>query len=568
MKKAQSVIGGRTKSKSSARRPTSTPLKVTYNVSEIPPELWATIASFATRHSLARLCSASHEFYSKFSPLLYGRIIDPPLTAAQSLALVRTLSEARTPFGQPHPAERIQQLSLTDGRARRDWASIKERRKATTDSLRNMYRLIPGNESMSGSLLRVLHWDLAAGMNELGAILGAPGHFPNLKELRVSTSGENNNFNFIQIGGLEVLGLTLDLHPYEETYEEGNKLCYKLAEALQMLSSSSPLLHTLLLKLEIPFAEDEFPYSGFSDLVAALNLVHLRLLQTLNLSINVDPDIGDMGFVNFDQLPTADFCPFLASNTTISALTLSVLGTKLAKDTSFLPRLRSFEGSFEDSAIICDHQRQLETLVIRLIHRMWSDNLLPSFRTLPLPSRSSLTKLRILAVDNAGSTEKLTNELSPASFAELVSSFPNFTDLDVCISKRMVEYREKLNLLANLKCLRLREYRTTICTHWECDFGDTRTCPGPKTPVTRIFPASDYVAEFALLLPSLPQLARIEINILGDHVSQMPEGDDDVLFEPAQVELEYSFSVIRKPGKPPVVSTDARIVSDTRRCFC
>jgi hypothetical protein len=169
---------------------------VSYNVSDVPPELWAHIATFASRASLARLCSASHEFYSKFSPLLYGDIIYPPLTASQSSSLMETISNAETPpFRQPHVAAKIQQLSVTDRGAGRSVDTIEARAKAATDSLRNMYRPIPGAESTSGSVLRVLHWDLEAGMDELGVILGARRHFPNLKELVVSTMGTNNNFN-------------------------------------------------------------------------------------------------------------------------------------------------------------------------------------------------------------------------------------------------------------------------------------------------------------------------------------------------------------------------------------
>lgn len=178
---------------------------VSYDVSEIPPELWAAIATFASRQCLARLCAASHEFYSKFSPLLYGNIFDPSLTQFKSSALVKTLSEARAPSGRPHLAEQVQQLKLTSC-----IADIKPVKKL----LQNMRRLIPGAELRSGSVLRVLHWHLAAGalilvprrsicsntlsfkgLDELGKILGAPGHFPNLKELFVSTTGTNNNFN-------------------------------------------------------------------------------------------------------------------------------------------------------------------------------------------------------------------------------------------------------------------------------------------------------------------------------------------------------------------------------------
>jgi hypothetical protein len=77
-----------------------------------------------------------------------------------------------------------------------------------------------------GAALRVLHWHYAAGINELGKILGVSVKFPNLKELKVSSTGTNNNFNvsgichllilideekFIQI---PVLVLDLDISTY------------------------------------------------------------------------------------------------------------------------------------------------------------------------------------------------------------------------------------------------------------------------------------------------------------------------------------------------------------------
>jgi hypothetical protein len=136
---------------------------VSYDVSAVPPELWGTIATFASRQSLARLSAASHEFYYKLSPLLYGNIVEPPLTAAQSSALIETLCKARTPSGRPHLAEQVQQLKLMPTGTGHTPEAIKAQNKTASDVLRNMYRLIPGAESRSGSVLRVLHWNLAAG---------------------------------------------------------------------------------------------------------------------------------------------------------------------------------------------------------------------------------------------------------------------------------------------------------------------------------------------------------------------------------------------------------------------
>jgi hypothetical protein len=207
---------------------------------------------------------------------------------------------------------------------------------------------------------------------------------------------------------------------------------------MQMLPSSSPLLHTLKLKLRISFDEYEFPHGGFCDLVETMNLIHLPVLATLNLSVAVDLEEDDGSNGNLDLLPSANFSAFLATHTTLLDLTLSARGTKLTKDITFLPHLRSFEGSFEDAAVVCASQRPLEKLVLTLVHSMWSDELLPSSQPLPLASHLSLTNLRVLAVDSFESEAKLTDELTPASFAQLVSSFPNLTHLDVCISDQIV----------------------------------------------------------------------------------------------------------------------------------
>ncbi|KAJ7032759.1 hypothetical protein C8F04DRAFT_1106452, partial [Mycena alexandri] len=506
----------------------------TYDVSDVPTELWAHIGTFSSRQSLARLCSASQEFHSRFSPLLYGSIIDPPLNASQSSALITALSSPEAP-GQLHPAARIQRLSLSDGRfTSRSSKAIKSQRQAVLDLLKNMYTG-PNGLVMNGSVLRALHWDLPAGLDDLGRIMGVPGRFPNLRELAVSTTGTNNNFNFIQIGGLEVLRFTLALDLYDESYD---------AEALQMLPLSSPLLRTLQLKLCICFDEEEFPYAGFNDLVDSINLVHLPTLTTLDLSVDLPPNMDQFpDGPPDDYLPAVDFSPFLASHPTLLDLTLNASGTKLKEDSSFLPCLRFFNGSFEDAVFICTAQRALETLVLTFIKPEWLFDW-PEFCTLPLEGHLSLTSLRVLAIDSEGSAQKLTNELSPASLAQLAASFPNLTHLDICISEPLKKYPKTISTLTKLESLKIQEYRTTICTHFECYPGDK--CSGPKRRATKVFPSAEYAKELGLFLPALSKVAWIEITILGDHIYEF---DDDLdVFEPPQMEVNYHFSVVRRSG--------------------
>jgi hypothetical protein len=222
----------------------------------------------------------------------------------------------------------------------------------------------------------------------------------------------------------------------DDAYETGTNLCYKLAQVIQMLPSSSPRLHTLQWKLKIPFYDDTFPDDGYSDLIAAINSIHLPALATVDLDVDLVPDdFNDYGTDSLDFLPETDFSPFLASHPNIADLTLSALGTELKEDVAFLPRLRSFKGPFQESVIICARPRKLNKLVLTPPNDVV--DYFPKFHVLPLASHLSLTKLNLLAVDALGSPIKI-HGLSPILFSQLIASFPSLTHLDVCINKHMV----------------------------------------------------------------------------------------------------------------------------------
>ncbi|KAJ7032790.1 hypothetical protein C8F04DRAFT_646532 [Mycena alexandri] len=543
---------------------------LSYDTSEVSAELWTLIASFASRQSVARLCAASRTFHSTLSATLYTDVLHPPLTATQSSRLIRTL---RTETAiQPHPATFIRELGFKDG----GMSAIRARDQASSDVFKNLFRLIG-----SGSPLRVLHWNMDAGLDELGQLLGTPEQFPNLRELCVSSNGTNNNFNFVQAKGLDVLQLNITI------YSSGNNLALrlnKLGEAIQMLPTSSPLLDELKLKLQTPFegygsmllpsgvSVDLDPHAGLSDLVSMINLVHLPALTTLDISVDLNPaDFDEYDGQDLDFLPDTDFFPFLASHPTLVHLTLNAKGTDLTTDDTFLPHLRSFKGSFEDAAVICSRQRQLDTLVV---YYGRTHNNPTYFETVPLSSRLSLTKLQISAVDGSGSAIKAPNELSPNSFAQLVSSFPNLTYLDVCLNKPMTAYRKHLAALVKLEYLRLQEYRTASTSE----------------DVTRIFPPKDYITEFRHFLPFLPspRLARIEISLFADRVrsrSRYDEYDDscgscgssgeeescpccrygyfltsDSMVQPSSdMKVDYSFSVTRRSNGTEVVLNGSRV---------
>ncbi|KAJ7029973.1 hypothetical protein C8F04DRAFT_1187146 [Mycena alexandri] len=404
-------------------------LNVSQNFLDVPP-VCALIARFASRQSLARLCSISRRFCFIFSPLLYIDTVEPPLTSTQSLRLIKTLSSPQTLSWKLHPAVLVRHLSFTSSRTN----AIKSSPQEATDALMNMYQLMPDAERTRGSALRSLHWNFTAGVDELGQILNARKHFPNLTELRVTCDQTTTNFNFIQVEDLEVLGVGLEVDVLtQEDSDLADSLCGLLAKALESLPAISPCLRALHLKLKIPFS-DPFPYLGLDDLVDTMNLIHLPVLTTLELSLDFYPlEIDD---VDEALLPPMDFAPFLATHPSLRDLTLAAHGTILTKDIAFLPRLCSFTGSFSDAAVICAGQRQLDQLVLNFVHRAYYER--PSFRTLLLPPHASLTKLTVRAVDATGQVVKMTNELSSLSLPRLVSAFPNLTHLDVCLSRRIL----------------------------------------------------------------------------------------------------------------------------------
>ncbi|KAF8150470.1 hypothetical protein K438DRAFT_1943603 [Mycena galopus ATCC 62051] len=507
--------------------------KPSYDTSRVPVELWTMIASFTSRPSLASLCSVSHYFHSFFRSLLYTNTMKPPLNPSQTALLLRTLGAKKTACANLHPALLVRDLGIVDEISHQTLNAAK-----VTKALHRLHL---------AKNLRALHWTLADGVDELGKIFGAPGRFPCLRELVVSLSGtEIDNFNFVQIQGLEVLGVTIDFEGLTEWDFTAEKLCWKLAEALQMLPYSSPVLHTLKLKLKIPFYTGDFPSDAYNDVIAAINGIHLAVLMTLDLSMDLIP--GDEYAYSSPLLPETEFFPFLSCHPNLLHLTLNAHGTKLTEEDGFLPRLQSFQGSFEDAIIICARPRQLQNLVLVFVHLdfpYWA----PSFSTLPLAGHLSLTYLQVFAVDAAGNTMKERNQLSPVSFHELVSSFPNLTHLDVLISEQIPNYYDDLILLARLQSLRVQEYRT-------------RQLGPSKWPARLAFPPDDYKKEFAILLPLLPELARIEISLLGDtyqHSFDSPDFDWNEICSPPELHVEYCFSVLRPSSGAHMVLDRARV---------
>ncbi|KAJ7715846.1 hypothetical protein B0H16DRAFT_1615148 [Mycena metata] len=216
---------------------------------DVPPELCALIARFASRCSVARLCCLSSRFNFIFSPLLYYNLVEPPLTPAQSSRLFETLSKRQT---NSQPALLVRHLGLT----RIPPTASRSSPRASTNAITSMFRLLCDNASPPASGLRRLHWSVGTGVDELGLILGGYGAFPHLKELRVMCGSYTTNFNFMKIAGLEVLGVQLNVDLATQQHPGlADSICRLLGQALQSLPATSPSLCALHIKLVIPFSD-------------------------------------------------------------------------------------------------------------------------------------------------------------------------------------------------------------------------------------------------------------------------------------------------------------------------
>ncbi|KAJ7647794.1 hypothetical protein FB45DRAFT_894472 [Roridomyces roridus] len=488
---------------------------------DAPPELWEIIASSLPRKSLAALCLVCRQFCSTISAILYRDLSDPPLNIAQSSHLVETLNNEHT-LCCPTTSLSIRKLAFREGYA------ANQKSRAAIEALRGLA------SHPQASVLRALHWDSMPGLDDSGRILLGGNHLPNLTELVVKCDAERvNNFNFIQTRGLQTLQLDLKMEDDYDQYELGRKICYKLTEALQMLPYSSPLLHTFHFRLAYPYYEETFPHEAYSDLIAAMNdSMHFSALTTLELSVDLQNDESfDGEFDPYDDdLPCTDFGKFLVANPTLVDLTLSVAQTTCPKDVPFLPHLRFFKGTFEFAAALLAGPAHVEKLDLTFTGPTYAA--FTVFRTVPLPSHPSLTHLEVLALDHNGKPLKMVDQLTPSTLAQLVSSFPNLTHLDICISGRFEDYRKDLMLLNKLQTLRVQEYKLF---------------PGFKLAragVKEEFPPNKCIKEFKHIVSNLSALQSIEICILADAEESV---DEEIAFYPPEMKIEYRFTWTRLP---------------------
>ncbi|KAJ7219622.1 hypothetical protein C8J57DRAFT_1254497 [Mycena rebaudengoi] len=453
-------------------------------IPNLPPELWANIASFSSRPTIGSLSLVSRTFNSVFSPHLYSNLLKPRLTSALLLQALR-----REPSSLPglyHPASLIRKLGVIDD------CSVRTPAQSQTEpfvhALNNL-RLLPLSDERGSSVLRVLHWGIEAGIDELGRILGSPGSFPHLREL------------FIQVPGLKVLGFKV---------VRGN-----FRTGLLFIEKREDLIRNLLM-LSFNYWEEVFPQGPYRELVAAINLIRLPYLRSLKLEITCNTDDLFDGY--FDSacehfgIPPTDLSTFLAAHPSISYLCcgLSPVPQTTVKS---LKRLRSFTGSFQHSCIISSEDSKVQRVALTFQEHDYTDQKL-WIESTPPTSHPSVTSVTIHAVDKYGDLLKYPCLLDSKFYSRLASSFPSITHLDIVLGQRLKHFRESIISLPDLEYLSVQEYRI--------QYGQNKINP------VDAFPANKYILQLNALLSALTSLDEIDVCILADYSDW--DFDDEVSY--------------------------------------
>ncbi|KAJ7276969.1 hypothetical protein C8J57DRAFT_1223671 [Mycena rebaudengoi] len=472
------------------------------SIFRVAPELWAIIASLSSRQTIARLCLLSRSFNGIFLPHLYSDILEPALTANQSLLILTTIS--KNPASQStilRPASCIQKLSVQDAASGIDLkaAELKAQTQSAVQALHNL-RLLPFSDTRGASVLRVLHWGLAAGIDELGLILSVPGHFPHLRE-------------FMQIPGLEVLGLSLTEDAYGRGPSKGKaaKLYYKLAEVLQMLQFSSPLLHTLVFNLHLDYCGSNFPKVAFSDLVSAINF-------------------------------KADVSPLLAAHPKITHLAIEGCGLVIVpveKAGSMPQLLQSFTGSFNQCGLIFTENPNLER--VELVFDESVDHYL--IQSTPPTPHNSLTEATIR------SAIKISSSIGLSILRTIDES-----------------YRQFITSLPHLQYLRVQDYRTRASANGlEIPIAKAFPASGYMLQVGPFLPSLSRLANVMVCLwyddfecHNCESLYGSDGGYDCVHSDVDPE-DYDMQRQPPTTTVIYRFLVARNSGAVRLVLTDTEV---------
>ncbi|KAJ7457482.1 hypothetical protein FB451DRAFT_1275018 [Mycena latifolia] len=514
---------------------------------DFPPEIWALVVAISGRQSTGRLCAVSHRFYSIFTPLLYSTTTNMLLSGAQSDLLLRTLGDAHESSLSPNPASVVQTLAVP-------WLGRGYRRLEARDglaALRNLVGVPLGGESMRGSALRALEWNVSEGTRQLAKLLSTPGNFPNLKEISVKCKEGAASLALFQIPNLEKIGCSLELSPgrIQATQYAAWPLAWSaLGRALKRIPSSSPLLQTLNLKLEMYGGWDTNPsWDSYTGLIKTINQIRFPALTSVELSVTAE---------NFAaRVPTADFSPFLLGHLALTRVTLNVDGMRIPSvaEGADLPRLRSFTGSVPQCAAISVCAPELEelSLVFPFIPQEDADDSAdpgpppppgPSIPKFFPPNVSPSTKrLNLRAINKHNLPSGC--DVSPDVLTCLALAFPNITHLDLYLNAQTSPHRDGFSGFTALERLRIRERKDV-----ELPYKHRRK------PARVFFPLQKYAPQLAPALPSLPRLTQLDFILLADRSI-----DEDRLGCPWCDEgwkapwvpnslVEYRFGVDRRGG--------------------
>ncbi|KAJ7607792.1 hypothetical protein DFH06DRAFT_1486431 [Mycena polygramma] len=491
---------------------------------QVPLEIWLQVAALSGRQSIARLCGVSHVFHSIFAAILYRNMTtDPPLAWKKTELLVRTLREAPSPLASNlHLGEMIRSLCLPGMGYPDIYLSH------CMEALRNLVETSPLREGLSdpplrGAALRDLKWDWETGSNELATLLLTPGYFPNLKEL-----------SFMQVRDLEKLECILSLSGL--THAEWQHSWAVFRHALGALQTSSPTLHTLILRIDLHtwmLTDSDYGqvYEVDADLISAINEMRFPALAEFQFLLHTS------GFRLRD--PAMDFSPFLQGHPLLASVTLNVEGVCVppGADASFLPHLVSFRGAAKNCAAMLAHARGLRSVTILFPSSYDEDPQRTLQRNTPVPFTSALfrpksspgvTSLDARAVDLSGSTDHCYCLLCPEALTCLIAAFPNLTRLDISLGRPLDQYLASLTALVRLQHLGVR------CTEHIRIADFTRTA-------MELFPPGRYADQIDVLLP-LAQLSDIRIIIWGDRSELASAACSSCRMEPmAELLVEYRF---------------------------
>ncbi|KAJ6602658.1 hypothetical protein DFH09DRAFT_1470520 [Mycena vulgaris] len=465
---------------------------------DVPPELWALVAKVSRRQAIAHLCLVSREFYAVFAPLLYRTTRDPPLRDTKALRLMETLGAACT----PHPALLVRELVFP---AYAGYRPIDT--KVGLTALRRLFDAPGGGRPIRSSVLRAFEWDLGwtrtlSVTNSLGPLLLTPGCFPDLKEITIAAPVFCKRFDFLRIPNLEKIDVSVTLCDCKKWRAS----CDALAAELKSLPVSSPLLHTLKLRLWMAVGRKDDTSPPWDVYIS-------------RMSPPSPPG------------PDADFSPLISAHPHLTHLALDAVGTQIPA----VPALRAFTGSLAHCATVAGRAPELAELCVLFPYDFDPDALPALF---PPGASQTLTLLNVSFVDEDGHFASFPRALFPRSLGCLASAFPHLADLHVTLARKIKDYTANLVALPHLESLCLRAHMYLPERSW-------------YDPVAKIFPVAEYAAYIgAELLPSLGRLKDVRIILRGDRIPQRGCSTcDEDRADPGPLQVEYRFRVRHTPGQ-------------------